>query len=89
MDLLKGDIRIELFTFPNAPKRPSKPEAIGLRHLAFEVTSLEPIIKKLNSFGVETEKIRVDPVTDARFTFFQDPDGPPAGALRRNIQDVI
>lgn len=28
---------IELFSFPNPPKRPSRPESYGLRHLAFAV----------------------------------------------------
>ncbi len=32
--------RIELFSFPDPPRRPSYPEACGLRHLAFEVADI-------------------------------------------------
>ncbi len=38
LDLQVGEqYQIELFSFPNPPARPSRPEACGLRHLAFEV----------------------------------------------------
>ena len=69
--------QIELFSFPNAPTRPSRPEAQGLRHLAFKVDNLEAVIEKLREKGVECEHVRVDEYTDKRFTFFQDPDGLP------------
>ncbi|MFN8437501.1 MAG: VOC family protein [Cytophagales bacterium] len=65
---------IELFSFESSPSRPSRPEALGLRHLAFSVSNLEFVINKLHQFGIETEPIRVDPYTQKRFTFFQDPD---------------
>lgn len=74
---LNGDYLIELFTFPNAPKRPSYPEALGLRHLAFKVDDIEACIAELKSKGVETENIRIDPFTDCRCVFFADPDGLP------------
>lgn len=74
---LNGDYLIELFTFPNAPKRPSYPEALGLRHLAFTVDDIEACIAELKSKGVETENIRIDPFTDCRCVFFADPDGLP------------
>lgn len=74
---LNGDYLIELFTFPNAPKRPSYPEALGLRHLAFTVDDIEASIAELKSKGVETENIRIDPFTDCRCVFFADPDGLP------------
>lgn len=77
LDLKSGNIQIELFTFPKSPKRLSSPEARGLRHLAFEVDKLEPIIKKLKSKRVDYEAIRVDEITGKRFTFFQDPDNLP------------
>jgi glyoxylase I family protein len=32
--------QIKLFSFPNAPPRPSYPEAQGLRHLAFAMTDV-------------------------------------------------
>ncbi len=34
---LNGQYVIELFSFPFPPERPSRPEACGLRHLAFSV----------------------------------------------------
>lgn len=69
--------QIELFSFPDAPKRPSYPEAQGLRHLAFAVDNIEEAIVHLNSLGVETEPIRTDEFTGKLFTFFFDPDGLP------------
>ncbi|CCQ10266.1 FIG01280259: hypothetical protein [Pseudoalteromonas luteoviolacea B = ATCC 29581] len=74
---LSNGAQIELFIFKHAPARPSFPEACGLRHLAFSVDKLEPVIERLNSFGVAVESIRVDPYTDKRFCFFADPDGLP------------
>lgn len=65
---------IELFSFPNPPQRTSRPEAAGLRHLAFCVTNLEDAIARLHSFDVATEPIRIDELTGKRFTFFEDPD---------------
>ncbi|MCK6264069.1 VOC family protein [Vibrio sp. ZSDE26] len=69
--------QIELFSFPNPPKRSSQPEAQGLRHLAFLTASVEEAVKALNAFGVDVEPIRVDEFTGKKFTFFQDPDGLP------------
>ncbi len=78
LDLKINDFSaIELFSFPITPPRPSTPEACGLRHLAFRVNNLEVVIKRLNSFGVEVEDIRIDEFTACRFTFFKDPDGLP------------
>ena len=74
---LNGKYVIELFSFPNPPKRVSRPEALGLRHLAFSVDKLEYSIDSLHAFGVATEPIRVDESTGKRFTFFEDPDGLP------------
>lgn len=71
---LNGIYIVELFSFPNPPKRPSRPEAVGLRHLAFEVTNLEEIIDFLNSKKIESESIRIDETTQKRFTFIADPD---------------
>jgi len=71
---LNEDYIIELFSFPNPPKRISRPEAQGLRHLAFEVDSLEQAVSYLQSKGIETEPVRVDKLTGKRFTFFNDPD---------------
>lgn len=78
LDLMVNDVyQIELFSFPDPPKRPTQPEAVGLRHLAFEVSAIEETVKELASKGVEVEPIRIDPLTNKKFTFFQDPDGLP------------
>lgn len=71
---LNGMYVVELFSFPNPPKRPSRPEAVGLRHLAFEVINLEETIAFLNTKNIESEPIRIDEITDKRFTFIADPD---------------
>lgn len=77
-DLAVGNhAMIELFSFPDAPPRPSRPEAQGLRHLAFAVPRLEPVIERLTAAGVAVEPIRVDEHTGKRFTFFADPDDLP------------
>ncbi|MEM0981150.1 MAG: VOC family protein [Cyanobacteria bacterium P01_H01_bin.58] len=74
---INGQDRIELFSFPNPPERPSYPEAQGLRHLAFAVKDLDVQVAQLTAHGISTESIRVDEITGQRFTFFQDPDGLP------------
>ena len=72
-----GKYQIELFSFPDPAPRPSRPEAAGLRHLAFEVTDLDEAILFLSAKNVQTEPIRVDEFTGKCFTFFADPDGLP------------
>ncbi|MBU9712693.1 VOC family protein [Evansella tamaricis] len=74
---VNGMYQIELFSFPNPPKRPSFPEAAGLRHLAFEVDSVEETVEHLIGEGVPVEEVRIDPSTQKKFTFFPDPDGLP------------
>ncbi len=69
--------QIELFSFPNPPKRTSRPEARGLRHLAFVVDDIEALKDSLEQKGVLVEDIRVDGYTGHRFTFFRDPDDLP------------
>lgn len=69
--------RIELFTFPGAPARPSYPEARGLRHLAFEVDDVQACAARLRASGVAVEALRTDEATGRRFVFFADPDGLP------------
>lgn len=68
---------IELFSFPNPPKRVSRPEACGLRHLAFAVQDLEQMVSYLATHNVICEPIRIDPYTERQFTFFSDPDDLP------------
>lgn len=78
LDLALGDnYIIELFSFPNPPKRVSQPEACGLRHIAFEVNSIEKIIEFLNTKQIIAEPIRIDEFTEKKFTFISDPDGLP------------
>ena len=74
---INGNYIIELFSFPNPPARPSQPESCGLRHLAFRVKDIEASIAALASHGVTCEPIRIDTLTNKRFTFFADPDGLP------------
>jgi len=71
---LHGEYVIELFSFPNPPQRPSRPEATGLRHLAFEVSNLDQIVETLLLKNITSEPIRVDEFTRKRFTFINDPD---------------
>ena len=71
---LNGTYIIELFSFPDPPKRPSRPEAAGLRHLAFEVINLDETIAFLNTKNIDSEPIRIDETTEKRFTFIADPD---------------
>jgi glyoxylase I family protein len=74
---LNGTYVIELFSFPDPPQRVSRPEAAGLRHLAFEVDDLEKVITHLEKFKIEAEPIRIDEFTEKRFTFIADPDNLP------------
>jgi len=76
LQLPSGD-RIELFSFPTPPPRVSRPEACGLRHLAFAVASVAATADYLQARGVAVEPIRVDEYTGKAFTFFSDPDGLP------------
>jgi glyoxylase I family protein len=70
-------VQLELFSFPSPPPRPTRPEARGLRHLAFSVADVDATVLELRLRGVETEPVRVDEYTGRRFTFFADPDGLP------------
>ena len=69
--------QLELFSFPDPPARPSRPEACGLRHLAFRVEDIDAALLELEAKRVEVEPVRIDPYTQARFTFFKDHDGLP------------
>lgn len=82
-DSYKLDLRInaltqiELFSFPTPPARPSRPEACGLRHLAFAVRNLDQAYTYLKGHNINVEAIRTDHLTGKRFTFFADPDNLP------------
>ena len=78
LDLEVGNqYQIELFSFPDPPARPSRPEAVGLRHIAFEVDDIEKAIAHIKTFDIAIEPIRIDEFTGKHFTFFADPDGLP------------
>lgn len=77
IDLQLQGMELELFIIKNCPKRPSYPEAYGLRHLAFAVKSVDEAVKELNGKGIATEPIRIDTYTGRKMTFFFDPDGLP------------
>ena len=84
LDLALGDLYcIELFSFPDPPARLSRPEACGLRHLAFEVDDLGKATAWLVENGISPEPIRVDEFTGKRFTFFTDPDNLPLELYER------
>jgi len=74
---LNGQYLIELFSFPDPPARLTRPEATGLRHLAFEVTDVEAAVLQLLANNIAAEPLRVDEYTGKKFTFFPDPDGLP------------
>ncbi len=77
LDLRFGESELELFVIPGAPARPSYPEALGLRHLAFFVEDVDAAVARLAEKGVACEPVRLDPYTNRRMTFFHDPDGLP------------
>ena len=81
LDLRLGEgsdaVELEIFGEPNPPRRVSRPEACGLRHLAFRVTDIEQVVAELAEKGIPCEPVRVDEFTGGRMTFFFDPDGLP------------
>ena len=80
---LNGIYVIELFSFPNYKKRPSFPEALGLRHLAFEVDDILLAQNELEKHHIHTEGVRIDELTGKKFLFFFDPDGLPLELYER------
>jgi len=75
LDLAIGEhYVIELFSFPNPPQRPSRPESCGLRHLAFSVENIKEKRQELIDKGLDCEDIRIDEFTGKEFFFTQDPD---------------
>ncbi len=74
---LNGEYVLELFSFPDPPKRTSRPEATGLRHLAFAVENINAAIEELTKKKITTESVRMDELTGKKFTFFSDPDDLP------------
>ena len=83
-DLALGeDYVIELFSFPSPPARVSRPEAAGLRHLAFEVDDIDDAVRELDTLHITHESIRTDEYTGKRFLFFTDPDDLPIELYER------
>ena len=74
---LNGEYILELFSFQNPPKRLSRPEATGLRHLAFEVNNLDEMVVYFTNKNIAIEAVRIDEFTNKKFTFIADPDGLP------------
>jgi len=78
--LLKlGSVRLELFPIDptNTADQTGGEQAIGFKHLAFNVPKLEPVIEALKADGIVP-----DPIIDAgihipgcRLVFFRDPEG--------------
>lgn len=74
---LNGEYIIELFSFPKPPPRSTRPEAAGLRHLAFEVDDLDTSLVELSGKGILAEPVRTDEFTQKKFNFIFDPDNLP------------
>ena len=74
---INSEIELEIFAPENPLKRPSYPEACGLRHLAFQTEDIERTVAELKTLGIACEPIRTDAFTGNRMTFFSDPDGLP------------
>lgn len=77
LDLQFGNQELEIFISDISPVRPSYPEALGLRHLAFKVVSVSEMVKELEMKQISCEPIRTDDFTGEKMTFFFDPDGLP------------
>ena len=75
------ELLLEVFIDPNHPARVTNPEAMGLRHIAFVVESLEEVMSV-----VECEEIRTD-WFGRRFTFTKDPDGQPIELKEKNTPE--
>lgn len=74
---VNGQYQIELFSFPDPPQRLSRPEAAGLRHIAFEVDDIKETVLLLQQKNIIAEPVRIDETTGKQFTFIADPDGLP------------
>lgn len=68
---------LEIFGVINPPKRVNRPEAAGLRHLAFKVDCIDKAVKELEEKDIEVEPMRYDDFTGKKMMCFHDPDGLP------------
>ena len=74
---INSTTELELFIMKDRPARVSDPEAYGLRHIAFRVSSVDEMVAELESKGIPCETVRIDAFTGGKMTFFRDPDGLP------------
>ncbi|CYV63807.1 VOC family protein [Streptococcus suis] len=75
----KGNLILEIFIKPDAPKRPAmpNPEHTGLRHLAFQVADVEACLEEFDRLDIRHEVLRTDDFDGKKMAFFFDPDGLP------------
>lgn len=75
----QGDLVLELFVKPTAPKRPQlpQPENQGLRHLAFKVSDVAACLAEFDRLKIKHEPLRYDDYNGKKMAFFFDPDGQP------------
>ncbi len=74
---LNGEYVIELFFVPVPSCAPKPSGSLWSAPPAFSVDDIDAAVAHLQAHGVACEAIRIDPFTDKRFTFFNDPDGLP------------
>ncbi len=70
-------VTLELFIASDHPQRVTRPEAYGLRHIAFRVPSAESCHTALTMHGYDPEQIRIDTFNGKKLFFCTDPDGLP------------
>ncbi len=86
LDNPRGGARIELIRYDSPEKLAqippiSRPDAMGLRHLAFEVEDLTATLQKIREFGIEPLSAPVDvpfrvaALGKKSLCYFLDPDG--------------
>ncbi|MEM9319045.1 MAG: VOC family protein [Pseudomonadota bacterium] len=75
--------------FPEAPPRPSRPEANGLRHLAFATPDINAALRHLAQHAAACEPMRVNPFTGKRFTIFRDPYNLAPGIYETDASDRV
>ena len=66
--------KLEIFIDGTHPERVTNPEALGLRHLAFEVDDVDAEWERLKQFNPEPIRTKDD---DKKVFFVKDPDGLP------------
>ena len=78
-NIRKGNLILEIFIKPDAPKRPflPHPEHTGLRHLAFRVEDIQACLVEFDQLGIPHTELRVDDFDGRKMAFFFDPDGLP------------